>query len=266
VLVEQYRPERNHDLVLSQIPPAADVYLVWVCSVGHEFVATPSEQRSRPGRTRSSRSWCPVCSTPSLLPSVSKWPRILNPVDHEGAVSRRMPARRAATPTREAAGREAPTTVKSVEEVSPGEAFCSERAARATSAAEARLRALIAERLDVDLSATAVRVRSPFFGKLEVWPDVIIPELAIAVELDTVGRNGDEHVGRRERADRRKDQVLADVGWQVVRLRCRPLRALGPDDLVVAGVSATAVDQLIERLGEVRGSLFVQAYRRTHSP
>jgi len=154
---------------------------------------------------------------------------------------------------------------KTVDEVTPGEAFCSDRAARATSAAEARLRALIAQRLDVDLSATAVRVRSPFFGKLEVWPDVIIPELAIAVELDTVGRNGDEHVGRREIADRRKDHALADVGWQVVRMRCRPLRALGPHDLVVAGVSATAVDQLIERLGEVRGELFVQAYRRPHS-
>ena len=154
---------------------------------------------------------------------------------------------------------------KTADDMKPGEAFCSERAARATSAAEARLRALIAERLDVDLSATAVRVRSPFFGKLEVWPDVIIPELAIAVEFDTVGRNGDEHVGRRERSDRRKDQVLADVGWQVVRMRCRPLRALGPDDLVVAGVSATTVDLLIERFGEVRGSLFVQAYRRTQS-
>ena len=145
----------------------------------------------------------------------------------------------------------------------PGEAFCSDRAPRATSAAEGRLRALIAARLEVDLSSTAVRVRTPFFGRLEVWPDVIIPELAIAVELDTVGRNGDEHVGRRERADRRKDQLLAEVGWHVVRLRCRPLRALGPDDLVVAGVSQRAVDALIDRMGEVRGHLLVQAYVRS---
>ncbi len=257
-LVEQYRPERNHDLVLSQIPPAADVYLVWVCAVGHEFVATPAEQRARPGRTRSSRSWCPVCSTPSLLPVTPRWPRLHNSGDAvvDGAV--RMPARRVAP-------RHSPPTPelrRSAADVRPGEAFRSERAPRATSAAEGRLRALLAERLDVDLGMTAVRVRTPFFGRLEVWPDVIVPELAIAVELDTVGRNGDEHVGRRERADRRKDQVLTEVGWHVVRLRCRPLRALGADDLVVAGVSQSAVDALVERMGEVRGHLLVQAYAR----
>lgn len=261
-LVEQYRPERNHDLVLSQIPPAADVYLVWVCTVGHEFVATPAEQRGRPGRTRSSRSWCPVCSTPSLLPPAPRWPRLHNSGDAAVETGVRMPARRV-TPRHSPP---APELRRSAEAVRPGEAFCSDRAPRATSAAEGQLRALIAERLAVDLSATAVRVRTPFFGRLEVWPDVVVPELAIAVELDTVGRNGDEHVGRREQADRRKDQLLAEVGWHVVRLRCRPLRALGPDDLVVAGVSATAVDALIERMGEVRGHLLVQAYSRSMQP
>lgn len=261
-LVEQYRPERNHDLVLSQIPPAADVYLVWVCSVGHEFVATPAEQRARPGRTRSSRSWCPVCATPSLLPPAPRWPRLHNSGDAAADGDIRMPVRRVASRP----STPAPELRRSAEGVPPGEAFRSDRAPRATSAAEGRLRALIAERLDVDLSATAVRVRTPFFGRLEVWPDVIVPELAIAIELDTVGRNGDEHVGRRERADRRKDQLLAEVGWHVVRLRCRPLRPLGPDDLVVAGVSAAAVEALIERIGEVRGPLFVAAYRRAAAP
>lgn len=261
-LVEQYRPDRNHDLVLSQIPPAADVYLVWVCSVGHEFVATPAEQRGRPGRSRSSRSWCPVCSTPSLLPPARPWPRLHNSGDAAAIEGVRMPVRRVthrhSSPS--------PELWRSAEGVPPGEAFRSERAPRATSAAEGRLRALIGERLGLDLSANAVRVRTPFFGRLEVWPDVILPELAIAVELDTVGRNGDEHVGRRERADRRKDQLLAEVGWHVVRLRCRPLRVLGPDDLVVAGVSATAVDALVERMGEVRGHLLVQAYARSTHP
>lgn len=144
----------------------------------------------------------------------------------------------------------------------PGEAFRSERASRATSAAEGRLRALLAERLDVDLSLNAVRVRTPFFGRLEVWPDIVIGELGIAIELDTVGRNADEHVGRREAADRRKDRLLTDVGWGVIRMRCRPLRALGPDDLVVAGVSQAAVDAVIERMAETRGALLVRAYER----
>jgi hypothetical protein len=270
-LVEQFRPDRNGELVLSQIPPAAEVYLVWVCTVGHEFVATPAEQRGRPGRSRASRSWCPVCSTPSLLPSVPKWPRApaasIPPPDparlHNSGVApvsdgRRMPARRVTAPHRSAT----PELWRSAAEVRPGEAFRSAHSPRATSAAEGRLRSLIAERLAVELECTAVRVRTPFFGRLEVWPDVIVPELAIAIELDTVGRNADEHVGRREKADRRKDQLLREAGWHVIRLRCRPLRALGPDDLVVAGVSATAVDALIERMGEVRGPLLVDAYRR----
>lgn len=271
-LVEQFRPDRNGELLLSQIPPAAEVYLVWVCSVGHEFVATPAEQRGRPGRSRSNRSWCPVCSTRSLLPSVSKWPRapsasipppaldvdLHNSGDAPSLGRRRMPARRVAPSPRPAT----PDLWRSAAEVRPGVAFRSELAPRATSATEGRLRALVAERLEVDLSPTAIRVRTPFFGRLEVWPDVIISELAIAIELDTVGRNADEHVGRREQTDRRKDQLLREVGWHVIRVRCRPLRALGPDDLVVTGVSATAVTALIDRMGEVRGALFVQAYRR----
>ncbi len=173
-----------------------------------------------------------------------------------------MPARRVAPPQPSAS----PELWRSTAQVRPGEAFRSDSAPRATSAAEGRLRALIAERLDVELVCTAVRVRAPFFGRLEVWPDIVVPELAIAIEFDTVGRNADEHVGRRERADRRKDQLLREVGWHVIRLRCRPLRALSSDDLVVAGVSATAVDALIERMGEVRGSLLVEAYRRQGAP
>lgn len=257
-LVEQFRPERNGELVLSQIPPAADVYLVWVCSIGHEFVATPAEQRGRPGRARASRSWCPVCATPSLLPPAPRWPRLHNSGDAPGDSVTRAGARRVELAVPDST----PELWRSAEEVAPGTAFRSARASRATSAAEGRLRTLLAERLDVDLSLTAVRTRTPFFGRLEVWPDIVIAELGIAIELDTIGRNADEHVGRREVADRRKDRLLAEVGWSVIRMRCRPLRALGPDDLEVAGVSRAAVDALIGRMIETRGALLVHAYAR----
>ena len=257
-LVEQFRPERNGELVLSQIPPAADVYLVWVCSIGHEFVATPAEQRGRPGRGRASRSWCPVCAAPSLLPPAPRWPRLHNSGGAQPAGVDRTVARRVEPPATAAT----PELWRSAEEVAPGTAFRSARASRATSAAEGRLRTLLAERLDVDLSLTAVRTRTPFFGRLEVWPDIVIAELGIAIELDTIGRNADEHVGRREAADRRKDRLLAEVGWSVIRMRCRPLRALGPDDLEVAGVSRAAVDALIGRMIETRGALLVHAYAR----
>jgi hypothetical protein len=115
------------------------------------------------------------------------------------------------------------------------------------------------------MSPNAVRVRTPFFGRYEVWPDIVLPDLAIAIELDTVGRVGDEHVGERERADRRKDQLLTEVGWVVIRLRCTPLRPLGPLDVVVPGVSARAVDALLERMAQARGELMVEAYRSVPS-
>lgn len=274
-LVEQFHPDRNHELVLSQIPPAAEVWLLWVCGIGHDFVATPAEQRARPAHSRSRRSWCPVCATPSALPPAPKWPRGIPrpvpPVDlhNSGVGAPDGPASTLETqgsrPSRRRVAHvpaaRSPELWRSAGEVSPGAAFVSGAASRATSSAQERLRVLVAERLDVDLSPNAVRVRTPFFGKLEVWPDLVLPELAIAVELDTIGRAGDEHVGERERVDRRKDRLLAEVGWVVIRMRCRPLRALGPHDLVVPGVSARAVDALVDRMAEVRGELMVAAYR-----
>ncbi len=152
--------------------------------------------------------------------------------------------------------------VRAASEVRPGEAFVSAAASHATSAAQGELRRLLAQRLEVDLAPNAVRVRTPFFGKLEVWPDIVLSDFAVAIEYDTNGRNADEHIGERERSDRRKDRLLHEVGWVVVRLRCRPLRALGPWDVVVPGLSQSAVDTLVDRIAAVRGELFVAAYRR----
>nr|WP_315850417.1 methylated-DNA--[protein]-cysteine S-methyltransferase [Clavibacter phaseoli] len=50
VLIRQYHPDLNRGITLTQVPPAADVLLTWQCDVGHVFVATPEEQRRRPGR------------------------------------------------------------------------------------------------------------------------------------------------------------------------------------------------------------------------
>lgn len=164
--------------------------------------------------------------------------------------------------TPQAARRAALQGLRSAAEVRPGEAFVSAAASLATSAAQGELRRLLAERLDVDVTPNAIRVRTPFFGKFEVWPDIVLPELGVAIEYDTNGRNSDEHIGERERADRRKDRLLEEVGWTVVRLRCRPLRQLNPWDVVVPGLSQSAVDSLVERIAALRGELFVAAYRR----
>ncbi|WP_259336122.1 zinc-ribbon domain-containing protein, partial [Clavibacter californiensis] len=81
VLIRQYHPELNRGITLTQVPPAADVLLTWQCDVGHVFVATPEEQRRRPGRERRRSSWCPDCAeaaaprTPVLpMADQVRWP------------------------------------------------------------------------------------------------------------------------------------------------------------------------------------------------
>ena len=147
-------------------------------------------------------------------------------------------------------------------DVAVGEPFISECAPRPASAAEARLRADLLERLDTTPGVNAIRVRRPFFDHLEVWPDIVIPELRIAVEYDTTGRFGLEHVGIREESDRRKDRALRAARWEVVRIRTGKLEKLGPWDLQLPGMNRRGLDRLIDTLRDIRGALFVDAYLR----
>lgn len=227
VLVGQFHPDLNHGIVLSQVPPAADVWLLWQCDVGHVFVATPTEQRMRPGRSRRRSSWCPECSALAG-------------------------GGRPATPR-------ATLCAKSVaEHYAVGEAFHSECAPRPASAAEDLLRQKLIARLPL-VEGNAVRVPRPFFAHLEVWPDLVLPDLCVAIEYDTTGRDGLEHVGTREDVDIRKDRLLRAARWEVVRVRTGKLKELGPYD-VRGGTSGRTVDRVVERLREIRGDLIVNAY------
>jgi hypothetical protein len=144
----------------------------------------------------------------------------------------------------------------------PGEPFVSRCAPAPSSAAEAELRQGLAERLAFDPAPTAVRLRRPFFEHLEAWPDILLPELRIAIEYDTTGRFGLEHVGPREETDRRKDRLLRSAGWEVVRVRTGRLLPLGPFDVVAAGVSQRLYPRILDALREIRGPLLVDAYLR----
>jgi hypothetical protein len=227
VLVKQYHPDLNHGIVLSQVPPAADVWLLWQCDSGHRFAATPSEQRLRPGRSRRKSSWCPECSVLATSRSQAK-PRT--------ELCRHSIAERFAV----------------------GEAFHSECAPKPASAAEALLRQKLLGRLPL-AEGNAVRVARPFFTHLEVWPDIVLPDLRVAIEYDTTGRDGLEHVGRREAVDLRKDRLLRAAKWEVIRVRTGKLKALGPYDVVGSG---RVVDRVLDRLREARGHLIVDSYLR----
>lgn len=240
-LIRQYHPELNHGIVLSQVPPAADVLLCWECPVGHRFAATPSEQRERPGRVRRRSAWCPECSALARpKPVILGEPRAIP-----------------ATPKRTA-----PPVCTKTPDVATGTPFLSVCAPKPASAAEARLRAALVERLSFTPDHNAIKVARPFFRHTEVWPDIVLPELRVAIEYDTVGRHGLEHVGKREAADRRKDRALRAAGWEVVRLRMGRLEPLGPHDLQLSSVGAAGVARVIDRLRDIRGALLVDAYLR----
>ncbi|WP_314504763.1 zinc-ribbon domain-containing protein [uncultured Microbacterium sp.] len=236
MLIRQYHPDLNAGITLTQVPPAADVLLLWQCELGHTFVATPAEQRARPGRERRRSAWCPDCAV------MAKPPRI-------------APAGQART--RPKAARDLCPKTPSLP---VGEPFVSECAPRPASAVEAQLRADVFARLGVSPGYNAVRVSRPFFDHVEVWPDILLPELRIAIEYDSTGRFGLEHVGKREDADRRKDRMLRSARWEVVRIRTGKLEKLGPHDLQLSSFGRRGMERLIDALREIRGPLLVDAY------
>ena len=240
-LIRQYHPELNNGISLSQVPLAADVLLCWECAVGHRFAATPTEQRERPGRVRRRSAWCPECST------------LARPQPVVLGEARAIPTR---------PRKPAPALCTKTPDLPKGTAFLSACAPKPASAAEERLRALVTERLDFTSGLNAVKVVRPFFRHTEVWPDILLPELRIAIEYDTVGRHGLEHVGKREETDRRKDRALRTAGWEVVRVRMGALEPIGPYDLQLSAVSAKGVGRIIDRLRDIRGALMIDAYLR----
>jgi hypothetical protein len=237
-LIRQYHPELNQGIVLSQIPPAADVLLLWQCESGHLFVATPTEQRSRPAGRRRKSAWCPECFA---------------------LATSRTPGSGGSVRPRKASPPLCPKTPL----LNPGDAFASLCAPRPASAAEADLAAGLKSRLEFSEGLNAIRTSRPFFDHLEAWPDIVIPELRIAVEYDTIGRFALEHTGRREASDLRKDRAIRAVRWEVIRIRTGRLAKLGPYDIQCASVTRAVFAQLLDQFRELRGALIVDSYARS---
>ncbi len=256
-LIRQYHPELNAGIALTQIPPAADVLLLWECEAGHRFAATPAEQRARPGRRRRRSAWCPECAERANPSRVLPLPmRDVVPQPGSALVTEPLVLRPRSL-KKSTADRLCPKTPP----LPIGEPFHSACAPAPASAVEDRVRADLFARLPLTPGLNAVRVARPFFEHLEVWPDLVLTELRVAIEYDSIGRHGLEHVGRREEVDRRKDRALRAAGWEVVRLRTGRLEPLGRYDIQLARWNARALDRLIDALREIRGPLMVDAYQ-----
>jgi len=250
-LIRQYHPELNAGITLTQVPPAAEVLLLWECESGHRFAATPTEQRMRPGRERRRSAWCPECSEAANPTKVIPLPM------RETVTAPASPA--VLRPRRQRPELQLCTKTP---DLPVGTAFVSECAPKPASAVEAQMRADLFARLSLTPGLNAVRVRRPFFEHLEVWPDFALTELRIAIEYDSTGRHGLEHVGKREEADRRKDRALRAAGWEVIRIRTGKLEPLGPHDIQLSAWNGKGIDRLVDELRTVRGALLVDAYLR----
>lgn len=251
-LIRQYHPDLNGGFTLSQIPPAAEVLLQWQCEAGHIFVATPSEQRDRPGQRRRRSAWCPECTrlavsraNPRL--SVVRDAPIGSPTPSPRSARTRRPARRICDKT---------------PALPAGTPFASDCAPKPASAVETELRAGLEARLALTTGLNAIRIARPFFDHVEVWPDILLPELRVALEYDSTGRHGLEHVGKRQQVDERKDGAVRSSGWEVVRVRTGRLPALGAHDILASGLTKNTYVRIIDELRAIRGSLFVDAYLR----
>lgn len=263
-LIRQYHPELNAGIVLSQVPPAADVLLLWQCEAGHAFAATPDEQRHRPGRERRRSAWCPECTRGARpAPALPMRETVTVPSSGSPGVAgvRGAPDATAQRAVLRARKPKAPQRICAKTPTLPvGTPFVSECAPRPASAIEAQLRADLFGALTLTPGLNAVRVARPFFDHVEVWPDIVLTELRVAIEYDSTGRHGLEHVGRRADADRRKDRALRAAKWEVVRIRTGKLDLLGPHDLQVSSWNRVTLTRLIDTLRGIRGPLLVDAY------
>ncbi|BDZ66286.1 hypothetical protein GCM10025877_32240 [Agromyces mangrovi Wang et al. 2018] len=130
-----------------------------------------------------------------------------------------------------------------------------------TSATEQRLKIMLARRIRLHHKVNAVRTARMFYGKQEVWPDILVPQLRIAVEYDDPGRGGRAHRGLKEGSDQEKDAALNEVGWEVIRIRARGLEPLGPYSVMCQGLTEEAVDEVVRLMREIRGDAAVDALR-----
>lgn len=128
-----------------------------------------------------------------------------------------------------------------------------------TSMTEQRLRVMLGERVRLHHRANAVRTARMFYGRQEVWPDILVAELRIAIEYDDPGRSGRAHRGLKEGSDQEKDDALREVGWEVIRIRAGGLAPLGPYSIVCRSITADVVDEVIRLMRVIRGDAAVDA-------
>lgn len=133
-----------------------------------------------------------------------------------------------------------------------------------TSQTEQRLKALLGERIRLSHRVNAIHIARTFYGRPEVWPDVIVPQLRIAVEYDDPGRSRRAHLGLKEASDLDKDDALREVGWEVIRIRAGGLESIGAHSIVCRQLTPAVVDEVVGLMRAIRGDAAVDAIAAVH--
>ncbi|RXZ67636.1 hypothetical protein ESP51_17045 [Agromyces albus] len=133
-----------------------------------------------------------------------------------------------------------------------------------TSMTEQRLRTMLGERIRLHHRVNAVRIARMFYGQQEVWPDILVPQLRIAVEYDDPGKSRRAHRGLKEASDTEKDEALREVGWEVIRIRAGGLEALGVNSIVCRALTTGVVDEVVDLMRRIRGAAAVDAIAIEH--
>jgi very-short-patch-repair endonuclease len=128
-----------------------------------------------------------------------------------------------------------------------------------TSQTEQRLRMLLAARIRLHHGVNAVRIARTFYGRQEVWPDILVPQLRIAIEYDDPGRSRRAHSGLKQGSDVEKDEALAEVGWEVIRIRAGGLAAINANSIVCRTLGPAVIEAVLGRMRELRGDEAVDA-------
>ena len=131
-----------------------------------------------------------------------------------------------------------------------------------TSLTEQRLRALLEERIRVPRGVNTVRVNRMFYGKQEVWPDILVPALRIAIEYDDPGRSRRAHLrpegGLRSREGRRPRR--GRLGGHP-RARRQAWSRSARTASSARRCTADVADRIVARMAELRGDDAVDALR-----
>jgi very-short-patch-repair endonuclease len=145
-----------------------------------------------------------------------------------------------------------------------GVAFMNPALRTRTSQTEQRLKGLLGERIRLHHKVNAVHIARTFYGRQEVWPDILVPQLRIAVEYDDPGKSRRAHRGLKEASDLDKDDALREVGWEVIRIRAGGLQPLGPHSIVCTALTSATVDEVVARMRRIRGDAAVDAISLRH--